>query len=228
MTQSLHLLEAHSLSKRFGLVPVLKKLSVSFSAGERVLLLGANGAGKSTLLRIFSGLSRPDSGTVKKPPGMAVGFVSHHLFLYSRLSVIENLNLFAPTVSRIAIDDALSMWGLDSYATRQVCELSKGNQVKVSIVRALISKPSVILLDEPSSNLDERATATLREALITASDEHGQAPLCITATHDIHRLASIGTRVVVMGEGRVVSDSGPAASQERLSDLLSVYREANR
>ena len=223
-----HVLEAREVSKRFGSVQVLRKLSLSFSAGERVLLLGANGAGKSTLLRMLSGLSRPDAGKVISAPESSVGFVSHHLFLYSRLTVLENLALFARSASAATVTESLEAWGLAAYAKRPVGDLSKGNQVKVSIVRALLPRPSIILFDEPSSNLDEQATATLCDSLARATTVDGRQTVSIVATHDVHRLAAIGNRVIVLDSGRISSDSGVDATPERVAAIVDLYREANR
>jgi ABC-type multidrug transport system ATPase subunit len=106
------MVEAREVSKRFGVVRVLRQLSVSFQRGEVTLLLGANGAGKSTLLRMLAGLSRPDAGSVFVAQSASIGFFSHNLSMYGRLTALENLDLFR-SVSNIPRDNlrrAVEVW----------------------------------------------------------------------------------------------------------------------
>ncbi len=219
------LVEANSICKSFGPKRVLRGASLSCASGEVVLLLGANGAGKSTLLRVMAGLSRADSGRVRRAPGASLGFLSHHLFLYSRLSVAENLSLFASVsgAGREAARAAIECWGLEVVADRAVAELSRGNQARVGLARAFIGAPRLRLLDEPSGNLDDRGVEALKVAVRAGGDG-----ATILATHDLHRLGDVATRVAVMSAGEIVSDTGPSASAEDLARAIALYRESNR
>jgi ABC-type multidrug transport system ATPase subunit len=105
-----------------------------------------------------------------------------------------------------------------------VNQLSKGTQAKVSLVRALLGKPQLLLLDEPSSNLDERSVQVLLEE-IRSQRTRGAA---ILVTHDVARLKQIATRVVVLEQGAIAADSGPNASGEQLEHVFHRYYEGNR
>ena len=222
-----YVLAAINVSKSFGSYRVLRTLSLSFVAKEIVLLLGANGAGKSTLLRLLAGLSRADQGEVLRARETRVGFTSHHHFSYGQLTVRENLELCRKLsgCKADAVDKALERWGLLKFSNKALTELSKGNQAKVSIARALMADPETLLLDEPSSNLDERSTELLTSVIRERAAAHG---LVVIATHDLHRLRGIATRVVAMAQGEIVADTGPFAARERIDDVIERYRESNR
>ena len=219
-------LSVRKLSKAFGGHQVLRTLSFELFPHETVLILGANGAGKSTLLRVLAGLASGDGGSVDRRAGDAIGFASHHTLLYGRLSVRENLKLFARVSGRAVADveSALRMWGIADVASKSVAELSKGNQAKVSLARAALGEPSVLLLDEPSSNLDERATEILK-SFVRAQRSRG---VSVIATHDLHRLGDLATRVIAMDKGGILADSGPSVSSDDMNRVIAQYREANR
>lgn len=198
------ILSAKGVTKRFGSWTAIKDLSLSFNRGEKALIVGANGSGKTTLLRIFAGLSRPDSGTVNciSPEQQRIGYVAHHLMLYLQLTVEENLRLFAGVAGVSDISPTLSRWDLNSHRNKRVADLSKGLQYRVSIGRALLTKPSILILDEPTSALDNVTTSELmKEVLDDAYD------CVLMATHDLSRVRDIATRVVVLDGGSVVKDS---------------------
>lgn len=221
-------LGVHGVVKTFGHVAVLRQLSLAFEAGECVLLLGANGAGKSTLLRILAGLSRADKGRVFNSFPGALGFLSHHLFLYGRLTVRENIELFAKLSGLVDVQGILTRWGLQGYADALVGELSKGNQSRVALARAFMGDPLVLLLDEPSSHLDDRGIQLLVEGVQEAQCARGGRSLTLMATHDIHRLAPLATRIVMLARGQVLADSGPRAAPEELQRVIDLYRDSNR
>lgn len=224
-----HILNLGGVSKSFGAIPVLRRISLGFSAAERVLLLGANGAGKSTLLRVISGIARADAGTITLAAPGRVSFFSHHLFLYPRLSVRENLSLFASLHGGgIDVTAAIAAWGLEASSSCIVANLSKGNQARVALARTFLAPAPAILLDEPTSNLDERGAAQLISAIDSKSSYNGTPSVVIIATHDLHRLGEWANRIVVMESGSVRSDSGAFASGEALAQTIQIYRESNR
>jgi ABC-type multidrug transport system ATPase subunit len=218
---------AGGISKRFGAQRVLSSLSLEGRAGEVTLLLGANGAGKSTLLRILAGLSKPDAGVIKGKDRLKIGYVGHYSALYGALSVGENLRLFARLagISQEVLSERIEAWGLTPVVARAVRDLSRGNLSRVAILRALIAEPDLLLLDEPSSNLDDQGTLTLVNAMNARRAAGGGV---IVATHDIARLAAVATRVVVIGGGGLVADSGHAAERGVLDGVIARYREVNR
>lgn len=219
-------LAAERVGKRYGLQQVLRDVSLSFALHEVVLLLGANGAGKSTLLRILSGLARPDTGRVVAPQVGGVGFASHHTLLYGRLSARENLSLHLRLLpsEQSSVDEVLRVWDLTDVASKPLCDLSKGNQGRAALARAFLGDPSVVLLDEPSSNLDQKSTERLQKMVLDRS----RSATVLIATHDIHRLRSLATRIVVMDRGFVLADSGPSASTVALDAVVQRYVESNR
>ena len=213
--------------KSYGHQQVLRNLSLSVEAGEVVLLLGANGAGKSTILKVMAGLSREDAGRVKRGSSK-IGFVSHNLFLYGRLTVVENLRLFASVSGREFKEAILADFDLLSVKDQPVSALSKGTQARVGIARAFIDTPEIMLLDEPTSNLDENSTKLLLGAIAQRMIETENKAAVVFATHDIYRVSHMATRIVVLDRGMVVDDTGPRASGERLEKVLARYREVNR
>jgi len=226
MSRPSGVVSATGVCKRFGPQRVVQSVSLSIGIGEVVLLLGANGAGKSTLLRILAGLVRADSGDVIRAQGSRIGFASHHTFLYSKLSVRENMGLYAALLGSEAAEqnELLNRWHLSSFAQTPINQLSKGTQAKVSLVRALLGKPEILLLDEPSSNLDEQSVDVLLDE-VRSQQARG---LCIIATHDVARLKQIATRVIVLERGALVADSGPSASQQQRDQVFHRYYEGNR
>jgi|GEM_PF-870553 len=219
------ILVATSLRKAFGAQLVIKDLSLSFNRREIVLLLGSNGAGKSTLLRMLAGLARPDAGSVCFS-GERCGFASHHSFMYSMLTVRENLSLMLGLLGRkgARIDEVLGEWSLMDVADKKLGELSRGYQARASLARACMGSPAVLILDEPSSNLDHQSTQFMKEKI----KQVAQDGLVIVATHDIHRLGDLASRVVVIERSGGVVDSGRKASRPMLDSLIQRYQEANR
>ena len=221
------MLEVKDVTKTFGELSVLKRLSLSCGPGDVTLLVGANGAGKSTLLRIIAGLSRPDSGSLVRSTDR-LGFLSHHLFLYGKLSVRENVRLFASVGGVPRSEQLIERLELSDVVDRPLAELSKGMQARVGIARAFLGQPELVLLDEPTSNLDEKGTALLLAEIQRRQFETDGRCVTLIATHDLHRMASIATRVVVLADGKVFADSGSGASVETIAQVLDRYREVNR
>ena len=221
------MMELQNVSKTFDHLTVLRRLSLTVRPGEKILLLGANGSGKSTLLKVMAGLSRVDAGVVTRSSS-SVGFVSHHLFIYGRLPVRENLSLFAAIEGSGGTEEAIERFQLKDVADRAVSTLSKGNQARVGIARAFVGAPELILLDEPTSNLDEQATNVLLSAIHRRGNESGGKASVVFATHDIHRVSGMATRVVVLHLPTLLHDSGANASRSEIDRVIGLYREVNR
>jgi len=145
-----------------------------------------------------------------------------------RLSVRENLKLFGTVGGTSDIDEISERLELSKVLGRPVAELSKGMQARVGIARTFIASPRLVLLDEPTSNLDEKGTTILLGEIERGRAATNGKMTCIIATHDLHRLSSVATRVVVLNNGVVAADSGPHASQEIVAQTLDRYREVNR
>src|SRR5262249_3540085 len=165
--------------KVFGLVPVLDSVSLEVSGGEAVALLGANGAGKTTLLKILATLARPTRGTatiaghdVARAPEAGrplLGVVAHGAWVFDDLTARENLKFWATLGSvHVGADDvtaALAGVGLERAADARVRTFSAGMKRRLSLARAMLARPRVLLLDEPFAGLDQRAKKWLGDRL---------------------------------------------------------------
>jgi ABC-2 type transport system ATP-binding protein len=213
-------LEARELVKRFGEREALKGVSFEAGAGELVAIIGPNGAGKTTLLSILAGIDKADEGEVRLPRG-AVGWVPQQAALYRRLTVEENLLLFARLEGhgdpRASTEEMLELCGLGERRGEIVARLSGGNQQRINIAIGLLSRPLVLLLDEPSVGLDPRQRARLWEFV---SGLAGGGTTVIFSTHDIQEAERYGRRLLVLADGEALFD-GPA---EELRE--AVRREA--
>jgi len=213
-------LEARTLVKRYGEREALREVSFSAQAGERVAVIGPNGAGKTTLLSILAGILAPDGGTVGVDGG-AVGWVPQQAALYRRLTVEENLLLFARLERhedpRASTGQMLELTGLEERRGEIVARLSGGNQQRINIAIGLLSRPRVLLLDEPSVGLDPRQRARLWEFISGLADD-GTA--VVFSTHDIQEAERYGARLLVLADGEALFDGAPEELRE------AVRREA--
>ena len=207
---------------------MLRGIEMSVPAGALVALLGPSGCGKTTLLRAVAGLERPDSGEVRvggrvlSGPGLFVaperrriGMVFQDAALFPHLSVARNVAYGLPrrAPDRAAqVADALALVGLGGLEHRMPATLSGGQLQRVALARALAPRPSVILLDEPFSNLDAPLRAELRlevRRLLTAIDA-----TALFVTHDQEEAFLVGDEVAVMGGGAVAQQGGPTELYE--------------
>jgi ABC-2 type transport system ATP-binding protein len=196
---------ARGLSKRFDGLAALHGVSFEASRGELLAVIGPNGAGKTTLLSILAGITGADSGDVSIPG--AVGWVPQQAALYRRLTVEENLRLFA-RLERVedvenAVGRMLEQTGLGSRRGDQVATLSGGNQQRVNIAIGLLSRPAVLLLDEPSTGLDPRQRERLWEFVLGLA---GGGTTVIFSTHHLIEAERYGERLLVLADGEAVFD----------------------
>jgi len=220
-----NVIEVRGLIKTFGLRPVLRGLDLSVVHGECVALLGANGAGKTTLMRTLAALSRPTAGTVtiggwRLPDEAAavraqLGVVGHVPLLYTDLTAEENLRFFArlygAAESRIAI--VLARVGLSKRARDRVGTFSRGMQQRLSIARAILHDPAVLLLDEPYTGLDVDGAAML-DTLIRDMRSDGRS--LVMTSHDLERSRTLSDRIAILNRGviaqSIASDSLDSAA----------------
>ncbi len=201
--------EARGLVKRYGGREALRGVSFEAGPGEVVAIIGPNGAGKTTLLSILAAIVKADAGEVRVAAG-AVGWVPQVAALYRRLSVEENLLLFARLEGhedpRASTAEMLELSGLTERRGEIVARLSGGNQQRINIAIGLLSRPAVLLLDEPSVGLDPRQRARLWEFI---SGLAGGGTTVIFSTHDIQEAERYGQRLLVLADGESLFD-GPA------------------
>jgi len=205
-------LQAHGLTKAFaspaGPLPVLTDVSLEVFAGESISIRGSSGSGKTTLLQLLGGLDQPDSGEVRilapgsglvaprTSLGRGVGFVFQNYQLMPELTALENVALAAriagvPSVSATsAARSLLTQVGLGARLDHLPSKLSGGECQRVAIARALVNRPSVILADEPTGNLDERTGAEIMDLLMGVVAERGAALVLVTHSREFAERAS--------------------------------------
>jgi ABC-2 type transport system ATP-binding protein len=202
-------LEARGLTKKYGDRAALRGVSFDAGPGDLVAVIGPNGAGKTTLLSILAGIFEPDEGEVRVPSG-GVGWVPQQAALYRRLTVEENLLLFARLEGHedphSSTEEMLALAGLGERRGEIVARLSGGNQQRINIAIGLLSRPAVLLLDEPSVGLDPRQRARLWEFVSALA---GRGTTVIFSTHDIQEAERYGRRLLVLADGESLFD-GPA------------------
>jgi len=224
LAPSLPSLEAQAVVKRFGRVIAVDRVDLSIRPGETVVLWGPNGAGKTTLLRCVLGVV-PCDGTITvcghdvrrdgKAARRLMGYVPQEIRLPGHQTVSETVTFVARLrrVSPVAALAGLGRWGLEGLAEQRVQTLSGGMKQRLALALALISDPPVLLLDEPTSNLDLAARRELMEQL---EQLNAQGKTLVVCSHHAAEVWRIADRVVVLEHGRVVAQDAP----ERLGAYL--------
>jgi heme ABC exporter ATP-binding subunit CcmA len=220
--------ECVEVSKLYGTFAALRKVSVSFERGRCYLVLGENGAGKSTLLRTLAGLLKPSYGKVKifdaageaEDPMAArerIGYMSHATMLYDEFTGVENLRYYASLYRGrdcVTPEDALRSVGLDPALARPVGQYSQGMKQRASLARVLISRPELVLLDEPFSNMDIQSAHQMLRLLDTFRTEHRTILL---TTHQRELAEPLADFVLTLKAGAVHSlVEGPYAKNGEL------------
>jgi ABC-2 type transport system ATP-binding protein len=215
--EGLPALRVRGLTRRFADRIAVQEVSFELAAGERLAIIGPNGAGKTTLLSMLAGVLAPSSGEIGEGTGQ-IGWVPQQPAVYSKLSVAENLRLFA-RLERLsdpeaAVDRMLEQTGLGDRRDEQVSRLSGGNQQRLNIAVGLLSRPAVLLLDEPSSALDPRQRERLWEFILELSH---QGTSVIYSTHNVLEADRYADRLLVLGDGEVLFLGRPG----ELADTVS-------
>jgi len=226
--------EASDLTRNFGPRRAVAGVSFALLPGECLALFGPNGAGKTTLLRVLAGLLKPTSGNarvsgIELPGGAAartrVGLISHHTMLYEALSPRENVafaaGLYGIRDARDRVEDSLRRMAMLERADAPVRSLSRGMQQRVSIARAMVHSPQLVLADEPYSGLDESGARSLT-ALLEELRAAGTA--IVIVTHNLVEGLSLATRAAVMKAGKFIRTD--AADHIDRGSYAVTYREA--
>lgn len=220
------ILEVKNLCKSYGkgntLVKAVDDVSFSVEKGEFVAIIGASGSGKSTLLHLLGGVDKPTSGKVivgnediysLKEDNLAifrrrqVGLIYQFYNLLPTLNVEENItlpiDLDGKSVDKEYLKKLIKFLKLDNRTKHLPNELSGGQQQRVSIGRALINRPSIILADEPTGNLDSSSSKDVIELLKKSNKEFNQTIIMVTHNYDI---AMCADRIITIDDGKIVSD----------------------
>ncbi len=228
------IVQANEVSRRFGegdaAVDALTDVSVDFERDRFTAIMGPSGSGKSTLMHILAGLDRPTSGTVvvdgteitelddaelTRLRRDKLGFIFQFFNLLPVLTAEENLVLPLSIAGRRPDPDWLEQLirtvGLEDRRTHRPSELSGGQQQRVAVARAMVSRPAVVFADEPTGNLDSKASQDVLKLLRQAVDAFDQTVILVT--HD-PEAAVYADRLLTLRDGRIVSDAAPGTADE--------------
>jgi putative ABC transport system ATP-binding protein len=234
MNSSTPVVNAEDVTRRYGegdtAVDALRGVSLTVQPGELVAVMGPSGSGKSTLMHILAALDKPTSGRVEiagEDVGALsdtevtmlrrrhIGFVFQFYNLLPMLTAEENvllpLSIAGEKPDKDFYDGLISRVGLKDRRTHRPAELSGGQQQRVAIARALVSRPTIVLADEPTGNLDSSTGQEILELLRAATEEYGQTTVMVT--HDAGA-AAIADRILFLADGLIVDEltrSEPAA-----------------
>ena len=201
-----------SVWKFYGDYPALRDVKLTAEAGACLALIGRNGAGKTTLLRTVAGFSRPGRGKItifgKEPRDTAarrrMGFIGHGISVYDELSALENLTLFGRLYGladpRKSAHEWLERTGLERVRHGLVREFSRGMRQRLAVARAFLHEPSVLLLDEPFTALDDRAIAVL-QGLLREALAAGRT--VVMSTHQLREALELATHVALLNRGKI-------------------------
>ena len=222
------MLEIRGVSKSYGGTPVLRGVDLSVETGELMFLLGPSGCGKSTLLRIVAGLVRQDAGSIVldgrdvsalPPESRNTPMVFQNYALWPHLNVSQNIE-FGLKIRKVprdeirkTVEEMLAVVGMSEFAKRKVNELSGGQQQRVALARALALNGSILLLDEPLSNLDARLRDQMRTVIRRICKERRLTALYVT--HDRREALSVGDRIAVMRDGAILQLDAPRTLYHR-------------
>lgn len=232
---------ATDLRKRFGegdaAVDALDGVTIEFDRGKFNAIMGPSGSGKSTLMHILAGLDRPTSGSVMiegqeiselgdkdltRLRRDKLGFIFQAFNLLPVLTAEENillpLTIAGEKPDNGWVDELIATIGLDDRRTHRPAELSGGQQQRVAVARALVSRPAVVFADEPTGNLDSKASTDVLNLLRHAVDDYGQTVVMVTHEPDA---AAYADRLLTLKDGRLVHDTVPESPE----DVIELLRD---
>ncbi|OFW32078.1 MAG: hypothetical protein A3J28_08410 [Acidobacteria bacterium RIFCSPLOWO2_12_FULL_60_22] len=227
------MIQARNLSKLYGDFPAVQNVNLDVAQGEFLALLGRNGAGKSTLLKLLALLTRPSFGKLTiagvtedgdwSAARRRMGLLGHNTFLYDDLTAEENLlfyaNLYGVSDARRVCGEMLETVGLSSFARELSRNFSRGMRQRLTIGRVFLHGPDLLLLDEPFTGLDDRATALLEQLL---QEAHRRGKTIVLCTHQLDLASKLADRLLVLERGKM-AHVGPN-QPDRLAEMQELYR----
>lgn len=225
------MIEVRELTKYFGKIRAVDRVSFSIRRGEIVGLLGPNGSGKTTLMRVLTGFFPPTSGHASvggcdvQEDSLGVrrrlGYVPENVVLYPEMPVRRFLSFVAevkgvdPSRQRERINEVMDACGLESMAKRLIGKLSRGYRQRVAIAQALISDPEVLILDEPTVGLDPRQSVEIRSLINSLEGTR----TVLLSTHILPEVSRLCGRVIIIDGGRIVAEDTAAALAQRIGGV---------
>jgi len=223
------MIDAKGLTKNYGGRPVVKGVDLAVYPGEILAVIGPNGAGKSTTLEMILGLRKPDRGQVTywtADPRRQIGVQLQDTPFFPGLTAAENLRVFASfygvRLTREQLLALLAECGLEAAASTEASRLSGGQQKRLTIAAALVHRPAVIFLDEPTAALDPRARHEIR-SIIRRISKSGTA--VVFTSHDMEEVEKLADRVILVSAGEVRAAGTPAEliAAHGVSNLDELY-----
>ena len=230
-------IKVQGLTKSFGTRQALRGIDLEIESGKSVVIFGPNGAGKTTLIRILATIMNPSSGTIlvdgldlKSNAGeirRKIGIVTHQTLLYNNLTAYENLEFYGrmfdvPELKK-RIQELVSLVGMTARLHDRVGTLSRGMQQRISIARALLHKPTLLLMDEPETGLDQEAIPLIWDPM---PDATGRKRTIILTTHNMERGFELGEQMLILDKGKIVYECVRGALD--LAGLKETYRNSTR
>ncbi len=229
--------KVEGVTKSFSNQLALRGIDLEVRRGESVVLFGPNGAGKTTLIKVLATIMNPSSGRVlidglslknnAEEIRRRIGVLTHETFLYNNLTAYENLEFYSRMYDvpgrKERIQEVAAMVGMTSRLHDRVGTLSRGMQQRISIARSLLHRPTIMLLDEPETGLDQQAVSMLWEVLKTG--EMGKHTVILT-THNLERGLEVGERLLILDKGKIVYQGSRQGLD--LAGLKEVYEHSTR
>lgn len=201
------LIAARGLGLSYGARRVLHDIDFAIDRGEIVTIVGPNGSGKTSFLRVLLGVAAPSEGRIMRAAGLRVGYVPQRLHIDPGLPLPVARFLSLPKrVSREAMTDALGRVGLDGVIAQDMATLSGGQFQRVLLARALLARPDILMLDEPTTGLDQPGVASFYRLIEAVRRETGCAVLSVS--HDLHVVMSASDRVICIN-GHICCEGAP-------------------
>lgn len=215
------------MTKTYGPQVALRSLDLALPWGDFLIIFGPNGSGKTTLIKVLATISRPTLGEVKvagfdlkrNPTAIRrnIGLVTHQPLLYGELTGLENLRfhgrMFALPHLEERIEKVADLMGVTSYLGRKISVLSHGMQKRLSLARAILHDPPILLLDEPETGLDQEALEMLGQ--MVRAGERGRRTV-LMATHSLERGFALGSRVAILVGGKIAYHEDRALVDEAM------------
>jgi ABC-2 type transport system ATP-binding protein len=229
------MIEIKNLTKKFGSTVVLDDLSLEVKKGEILGFLGPNGAGKSTTMKIITSFWSPSSGTVKIDgvdvledsilTRSKIGYLPETVPLYDEMRVYEYLRFIAEVRGipkekiKERIKEVVNDCGLASVVRKPIDELSKGYRQRVGLAQAIIHKPDILILDEPTTGLDPNQISEIRELI----KKIGQEKTVIFSTHILSEVSATCDRAIIINKGKIVIEGTPAELARKVGGQEKIY-----
>lgn len=238
----LSVLEVNDLTKSYGKIPAVKKISFSVKPNEIVGLLGPNGAGKTTTIDMILGVLEPTSGSIKiegrdvahkRSEALATtNFAAVYAQLPGNLTILENLNIFALLYGvpqrQKKIDELIKEFDLEQFRNTRCGVLSSGEQTRVSLAKAMLNNPHLLLLDEPTASLDPSTAQIIREKIKEYAAKGGGI---LWTSHNMQEVTDVCNRILFLSHGEILLEGDPKTlprehGKKDLEELfISIARE---